>query len=109
MILSKLLRKKLVKSDLPGSPDFVYPKVHVVIFVHGCFWHRCPICNLRVPKTNPEFWQRKFARNVERDRLVREELSKAGWRTLTVWEHEIKDDARGVATRIKDQIRGNPV
>lgn len=41
---------------LLGTPDFVFPGLGAVVFVHGCFWHGHE-CDLgRVPKTNPEFW-----------------------------------------------------
>ena len=40
----------------------------VGIFVHGCFWHRCPKCNLSHPKSNVDYWGQKFEKNVERDR-----------------------------------------
>nr|WP_244615010.1 hypothetical protein [Pukyongiella litopenaei] len=25
---------------MPGTPDLVFPKYKLVLFVHGCFWHR---------------------------------------------------------------------
>lgn len=100
LVLAKLLRKPIVKSDLPGSPDFVYPNKKVAIFVHGCFWHRCPTCDFDLPKRNRGFWKRKFERNVERDRLVREELEGTGWKVLEVWEHQIKEDPKKVSRAI---------
>ena len=42
LTLARLLRRKLVSSDLPGRPDIVYAGSKVAVFVHGCFWHRCP-------------------------------------------------------------------
>lgn len=33
-------RYRLHVSKLPGKPDLVFPKLHAVLFVHGCFWHR---------------------------------------------------------------------
>ncbi len=48
-------------------PDIAFVGRRVAIFVHGCFWHRCPRCNYPLPKNNPEFWQAKFDRNVTRD------------------------------------------
>ena len=32
------LRFRLHRKDLPGSPDLVFPKYKLAIFVHGCFW-----------------------------------------------------------------------
>ena len=26
----------------PGKPDVCYPGRKVAVFVHGCYWHRCP-------------------------------------------------------------------
>jgi len=99
--LARLLRRRLVSSDLPGRPDIVYARSKVAVFVHGCFWHRCPVCDLPLPKTNADFWRRKFERNVERDRLNRKELESMGWRVLEVWEHEIRDDPAAAVRRIQ--------
>jgi DNA mismatch endonuclease, patch repair protein len=104
LILADLLRKPLVKSNLPGSPDFVYAKSMVVVFVNGCWWHRCPVENYPLPKSHTEFWKRKFERNVERDRLNGRELESKGWTVLVVWEHEIRGDAASVASRIRREV-----
>lgn len=84
-------RYQLHRSDLPGKPDIVFPSRKKVLFVHGCFWHahqHCKVANL--PKSRTEFWQAKFQRNVERDKLNRHALRRMGWNTLTIWECEIK-------------------
>lgn len=89
------LRFRLHRRDLPGRPDLVFPRHRLAIFVHGCFWHRHAGCaNCSMPKTRPEFWQRKFRGNVERDRRACEQLKQQGWRTLVVWECEAEDPAR---------------
>lgn len=90
----KLLGRKISKSNLPGSPDFVYPMKRIAVFLHGCFWHRCPECNFDLLKSNHEYWVRKFARNTERDELVKEELEALGWRVIIIWEHELDEDFR---------------
>lgn len=74
----------------PGHPDICYPGRKVAIFVNGCFWHRCPHCNLALPKTNVEFWRAKFERNVARDARNHEQLVDAGWTVLVVWECRLK-------------------
>ena len=94
-------RFRLHRRDLPGRPDIVLPKHHLVIQVHGCFWHRhcgCPYS--QVPITNTEFWQTKFRRNVERDARVRAELEALGWRVLVVSECETRDVER-LAARLR--------
>lgn len=85
---------------VPGHPDICYPGRKVAIFVNGCFWHRCPSCNLPLPKTNTEFWKEKFERNVERDRRKTCELESMGWTVITVWECELRKDPGAVVTRI---------
>ncbi|MCL7750596.1 very short patch repair endonuclease [Guyparkeria hydrothermalis] len=88
------LRFRLHRKDLPGSPDLVFPKHHVVLFVHGCFWHRHPGCGkTSTPKSRVEYWKEKFRSNVERDRRVAGELESLGWRVEVVWECETKDRA----------------
>ena len=104
LILSKLLRKRIYKNKLPGNPDFIYRNKKLAIFVHGCFWHRCPRCNLPLPKSNRAYWKRKFERNVERDMLDRRELRKMGWKVLTVWEHDIRKDPEKQVSIIKSKF-----
>ncbi len=51
----------------PGRPDVAFVGRKLAIEICGCFWHRCPTCSLSVPKKNLDYWEAKFARNVERD------------------------------------------
>jgi DNA mismatch endonuclease (patch repair protein) len=85
-------RYKLSKDlPLPGKPDIVFKAREKVVFVHGCFWHRHEDCvNTRTPKSNTEFWIRKFAQNVENDSRVYDELRNMGWRFLVIWECSLK-------------------
>lgn len=81
------LRYRLHRKDLPGRPDIVMPRYKAVVFVHGCFWHRHEGCRLATtPATRLEFWEEKFASNMDRDRKNVEQLLKGGWRAATVWE-----------------------
>lgn len=73
--------------DLPGNPDFVIAKAGVVVFVHGCFWHRHSACrNCSSPKSRAPFWQGKFAQNVRRDRRAARALRQLGWSVVVIWE-----------------------
>ena len=76
---------------LPGSPDFVLPQLKVVIFVHGCFWHRhsCRAGQSK-PSTRSHFWAAKFSDNVRRDRRTAAQLRRLGWRVFTIWECRIR-------------------
>jgi DNA mismatch endonuclease (patch repair protein) len=75
----------------PGRPDIAYPGRKVAIFVHGCFWHHCPTCRMDLPKSNPEFWARKFELNRERDARKRRLLEIAGWAVIETWECDVRD------------------
>jgi DNA mismatch endonuclease (patch repair protein) len=75
---------------LPGRPDICFQKFKTAIFVHGCFWHRCPLCTKDVPKNNRNFWTKKFENNISRDNKKIEELTRLGWKTLVIWECEVK-------------------
>lgn len=86
-------RFRLHVKTLPGSPDIVLPKYGIAIFVHGCFWHRHKGCRYAyMPKSRIEFWEEKFMGNVERDKQKKKKLEDAGWRVVTVWECETKEN-----------------
>lgn len=85
-------RFRLHRKDLPGSPDLVFPRLKLAVFVHGCFWHRHEYCQYAYsPKTNVEFWTRKFKNNVRRDTWAREGLEAMDWRVAIIWECETAD------------------
>ncbi|WP_312022738.1 hypothetical protein [Bradyrhizobium sp. 2S1] len=54
------LRFRLHRTDLPGTPDIIFPSRHLVVFVHGCYWHRHPRCPKATAPSSP-FWAKKFA------------------------------------------------
>lgn len=106
-------RFRLHRVDLPGTPDLVLPRYGIAIFVNGCFWHRHPECKYAyTPKSRQEFWQAKFASNVERDALAIQELEQLGWRTIVVWECETRDPgslAELLEGRMRDAIDSSGV
>lgn len=89
----------------PGRPDISYPGRKVAIFVHGCYWHHCPECHPDLPRSNPEFWARKFELNRERDARKRQQLEAADWRVYEIWEHEIRDRLGGVVAEISTTLK----
>ena len=75
------MRFRLHPKDLPGRPDLVFPKHRLVVFVHGCFWHRHEGCrHASTPKSRIAFWTEKFAANVARDARQEAALRARGWR-----------------------------
>lgn len=96
LLVRKLLhsagyRYRVHARSLPGQPDIVFTRRKKAVFVHGCFWHRHSGCSRAAsPATRAEFWNAKFARNVERDRHVEAKLLNLGWSILVIWECETK-------------------
>ncbi len=78
----------------PGRPDIAWPGRKVAVFINGCFWHRCPNCSPSTPKKNTDYWDAKFARNVERDQQNLEALRAGGWTVHVIWECQLKKKTR---------------
>jgi DNA mismatch endonuclease (patch repair protein) len=93
-----------VNAKLPGRPDMVFPGVRLAVFFHGCFWHRCPTCDLPSPRANRDFWAAKFAENAARDDRVIAELASLGWEALVIWEHEVRSDAEAAASVVSHAV-----
>ena len=81
--------RKHVK-DLPGTPDIVFNKTKVVVFIDGDFWHgyRFPAWENKVS----DFWKEKIRKNRERDRKNFQKLRNMGWKIIRLWKHQIKND-----------------
>lgn len=109
-----LLRKALWKAGLrgyrlhykkvPGRPDIAFVSKKIAIFVHGCFWHRCPHCDYSLPKNNRKFWEKKFKKNVERDKRKIRELRKLEWKVFVIWE--CKDLESKLLQNLKNIVHG---
>lgn len=98
-------RYKINDSSLPGKPDIVLPKYHTVIFVNGCFWHRHNCKLATIPKTNTEFWKKKFKKNEENDEKNYRLLRNYGWHVIVVWECEIKEDVDKLIKSIEKELK----
>ncbi len=89
-LFSKGLRYRKNVKDLPGRPDIVFPKYRTVVFVNGCFWHQHDCGAFVWPSSNVEYWRAKILGNIERDKRNYAELQARGWKTIVVWECELK-------------------
>ncbi len=83
-------RYRLGGSGLPGRPDLVFPSRKVVVFIHGCFWHRHECRFFKWPANNRDFWFQKINQNADRDRDNLSALEVMGWRAIVVWECELR-------------------
>jgi DNA mismatch endonuclease (patch repair protein) len=97
------LRGYRLYRPLPGRPDLSFGKERVAVFVDGCFWHRCPSCRIPVPPK--PYWQKKIARNVERDHSTNITLTALGWTVVRFWEHDIRRNPAAPARRVREILR----
>lgn len=90
-LFSKGFRFRKNIKKLPGTPDIVLPKYKTVIFIHGCFWHQHKNCKkAQLPKTRKEFWKKKIAGNVQRDKKNIGKLKKAEWKVIVIWQCQLR-------------------
>ena len=106
-------RFRLHVTSLPAKPDIVLRRHAKVILMHGCYWHRHGVCRpLSIPENNSDFWRKKFAENVKRDRRNIRQLKKLGWGVLVIWECQTTDAEKLEAIVLKflnpDGRRANP-
>jgi len=99
-----LLGYRVDLKGVPGRPDIAFTRHKLAVFVHGCFWHRCPHCKLELPRQHRGFWRRKFELNQERDERKSAALEALGWNVLEIWECELARDAAHCAARVARQI-----
>lgn len=92
-----------IRSRLPGRPDLVFPSFRAVVFVDGCFWHKCS-AHFVQPKTRTQFWMDKINSNVERDQRNNEALRLQGWQVIRVWEHEVEGCLEGAVARVVEAL-----
>jgi DNA mismatch endonuclease (patch repair protein) len=87
---------------LAGSPDLVFAKHRLAVFIDGDFWH-----GFRYPswqhKMQP-FWRNKIETNRKRDQRNFRRLRRAGWNVLRIWQHEIETDTASCLNRILELL-----
>lgn len=96
---------RLSWKGVPGRPDVAFVGRRIAVFVHGCFWHRCPTCRLPLPKSNREFWKAKFRANRGRDLRKRRALEAQGWQVFEVFECWLRDSPGRVPSGLAAALR----
>lgn len=81
-----------VLADRRRRVDIVFRPAKVAVLVDGCFWHGCPE-HATWPEANDAYWRDKIETNRRRDRDTDEQLRRAGWEPVRVWEHEPVEQA----------------
>lgn len=99
--------RKNVKA-LPGTPDIVYKRYKLVIFIDGEFWHgyNWEEKKLKI-KRNRAFWIPKIERNMQRDRINNDLLEESGWCVLRFWAKDILSNTDECINKILLVIENN--
>lgn len=94
-------RFRLHDKHLPGTPDIVFARRRLAVFVHGCFWHGHDCKGGRLPKTNVAFWAEKIERNRVRDARVLAELESLGWASIVLWTCRLEECISELLERLR--------
>ena len=87
-------RFRLHRKDLPGKPDLVFPRLHKVVFVHGCFWHGHECARCAGAGAEPRLLDEEDCANKDRHQAAHTALAALGWEVTVLWECEIRDQDR---------------
>jgi DNA mismatch endonuclease, patch repair protein len=91
---------------LPGTPDILFTQQKLVVFVHGCFWHRHSGCSgKRSPRNNWMWWVKKFNLQVKLDQKNYSKLRNRGWWVYIAWECNIKNNLQQEVDAIQIYLR----
>lgn len=74
----------------PGTPDIALPRKKRAVFIDSEFWHGKDYERITKTRKSDDYWVKKIARNIERDKITREALTAQGWQLLIIWEADIK-------------------
>ena len=86
-----------------GTPDVVFTRWKLAVFVDGVWWHGHPDY-LPHGRRGP-YWDQKIAGNIERDRKVTRELEELGWVVLRFWDIDVLSDPAKAAKETKRRLQ----
>jgi DNA mismatch endonuclease (patch repair protein) len=86
---------------VPGRPDLAWRTKRVAVFVDGAFWHGHPDY---YHGQSGAFWDKKIARNRERDEVVNAELAELGWTVVRLWDFEVERELPACVARVEEAL-----
>lgn len=90
----------------PESPDVIFPRYKVALFIYDCVQHGHNCDNSSIPEKNRDFWRNRIKDIAERDHAAHKELAVQGWHVLIVWKCELnKDNFGATMKRLETRIR----
>ena len=104
-LVSESIRFRTHDRSLPGTPDIVLEDHPIVIFVHGCYWHRHEACQTGMKNipTNPLSHLIKNAA-ASRDVKTIRAVQSRGFYTFVAWECHLHESTGDVLMRVKSLI-----
>jgi DNA mismatch endonuclease (patch repair protein) len=98
-------RYRLHVRTLPGTPDIVFRRFKVAVFVDSEFWHGFDWQSRRDRiGTNRDYWIPKIEATMARDVIVTGQLEAAGWTVLRFWGKRIHKDLYGCVGEIEHAL-----
>ena len=86
-----------------GTPDIVFYRRKIAVFVDGDFWHgyRFPIWRDGLST----FWRSKIEKNRKRDSKNFARLRRNGWRVIRLWESQVRKDPQTCVAKILSALQ----
>ena len=99
LIAQKLLDELGIKyskhvKELPGTPDIVIEDLKLVIFVHGCFWHKHS-CQ-KITKEDEAI--------IQKDMEVIYEIISRGYKPIILWECDLINNQLQAKEKLRSLI-----
>lgn len=85
-----------------GTPDLVFKKYKIAVFLDSAFWHGHNY--IRLKSRMSDFWRAKIERNIQRDVQVNRRLVEDGWTVLRFGEQEVKRSPTAVVRAIRKRL-----
>lgn len=104
------LHYRVNHKGLPGTPDVVFPRQRIAVFVDGDFWHGRDWEERKArlaAGNNAAYWIAKISYNRERDRNNEHLLTEMGWKVIRLWETDVLKDPQCAARRIFGLVAAN--
>jgi DNA mismatch endonuclease (patch repair protein) len=106
-LFARGLRYRCHVRELPGTPDIVFSKQKIAVFVDGDFWHgwRLPSWDHKLK----QFWRDKLYGNRLRDVRNFRRLRAHGWCVIRLWQHEVLKNLPDSIARIENALIKNVI
>ncbi|MDD5572025.1 MAG: very short patch repair endonuclease [Bacteroidales bacterium] len=101
ILWTKGLRYRKNDKTVFGKPDFTFKRHKLAVFCDSEFWHgkNWKHTNKKI-KSNRRYWIKKIERNIQRDKEVKKQLKKDGWKVIRFWAKQIEKDSEKCVLKI---------